>query len=129
MERRILVNYRVDPDVLASALPPPFRPVLVDGHGVAGKCLIRLGGICRAMFPALVGLTSENAAHRVAVRWDTPSGPRTGVYIPRRDTSSLLAAVAGGRLFPGLLKICMAYQRAKEADSQERAEAQRGRSR
>ena len=102
MERRILVNYRVDPDVLASALPPPFRPVLVDGHGVAGKCLIRLGGICRAMFPALVGLTSENAAHRVAVRWDTPSGPRTRVYIPRRDASSLLAAVAGGRLFPGL---------------------------
>src|SRR5262249_7349942 len=31
MERRILVNYRVDPDLLAAALPPPFRPVLVDG--------------------------------------------------------------------------------------------------
>lgn len=102
MERRILVNYRVDPDLLASALPPPFRPVLVDGHGVAGICLIRLGGIRPARFPALVGLTSENAAHRVAVQWDTPGGPRTGVYIARRDTSSRLAAMAGGRLFPGL---------------------------
>jgi hypothetical protein len=43
MERRILVNYRVDPDLLSSYLPAPFRPALVGGHGVAGICLIRLG--------------------------------------------------------------------------------------
>jgi hypothetical protein len=45
MERRILVNYRVDPDLLGSYLPAPFRPALVGGHGVAGICLIRLGRI------------------------------------------------------------------------------------
>ncbi len=101
MERRILVNYRVDPDVLAAVLPPPFRPALVDGRGVAGICLIRLGGIRPAGLPAAFGLTSENAAHRVAVEWDTPDGPVNGVYVPRRDTSSRVAAVAGGRLFPG----------------------------
>jgi hypothetical protein len=37
----------------------------------------------------------------VAVEWDTAGGPVTGVYIPRRDTSSRLGAVLGGRAFPG----------------------------
>lgn len=36
MERRLLVNYRVDPDLLASFLPAPFRPALVSGYGIAG---------------------------------------------------------------------------------------------
>lgn len=101
MQRRILVNFRVEPDILSRALPAPFRPALVHGYGVAGICLIRLANIRPVHFPAVVGLTSENAAHRVAVEWDTPDGPVTGAYVPRRDTSSGLAAVAGGRLFPG----------------------------
>src|SRR6266511_6209501 len=45
MDRRILVNYRVDPQVLAAALPPPFRPKLVHGVGMVGICLIRLKDI------------------------------------------------------------------------------------
>ena len=101
MERRILVNYRVDPDVLAAVLPPPFRPALVEGQGVAGICLIRLTGIRPARVPAALGLSSENAAHRVAVEWDSPDGVVTGVYVPRRDTSSRVASLVGGRLFPG----------------------------
>lgn len=101
MERRILVNYRVDPYVLVGVLPAPFRPALVNGHGIAGICLLRLGGIRPAGLPAAVGPTSENAAHRVAVEWDTPDGLMAGVYVPRRDTSSRLASAAGGRLFPG----------------------------
>lgn len=101
IQRRILVNYRVEPDALARVLPPPFRPHLVAGYGVAGICLIRLGDIRPAGVPAALGLTTENAAHRVAVEWDGPDGPVTGVYIPRRDTSSRLSALAGGRLFPG----------------------------
>ena len=100
MERRLLVNYRVDPGVLAAALPAPFRPAVVGDHGIAGICLIRLGRLRPAGLPARAGLRSENAAHRVAVCWDTPAGPVTGVYVPRRDTSSRLAAAAGGRLFP-----------------------------
>lgn len=101
MERRLLVNYRVEPDALAAVLPTPFRPALVDGHGVAGICLLRLRGIRPARLPARLGIMSENAAHRVAVEWDTPEGTVTGVYVPRRDTSSRLSALAGGRLFPG----------------------------
>lgn len=100
IQRRILVNYRVDPDVLAALLPKPFRPATVDGFGIAGMCLIRLGDIRPASLPARFGVTTENAAHRVAVRWDTADGPITGVYIPRRDTSSRLAARFGRRMFP-----------------------------
>lgn len=99
--RRILVNYRVDPDVLARLLPPPFRPKLVDGVGIAGICLIRLTQIRPRFVPPIVGLTSENAAHRIAVEWDEQGRPRAGVYIPRRDTSSRLSVLAGGTLFPG----------------------------
>jgi hypothetical protein len=49
MECRILVNYRVDPDLLGSYLPAPFRPVLLGGHGVvlADRSHPRLGGASR----------------------------------------------------------------------------------
>lgn len=101
IQRRILVNYRVDPEALTMFLPKPFRPVLVGDFAIAGICLIRLGGIRPAGLPTVLGITSENAAHRVAVEWDTADGPVTGVYIPRRDTSSPLGALLGGRVFPG----------------------------
>lgn len=101
MQRRILVNYRVEPEALAAVLPVPFRPALVHGHGIGGVCLIRLGDVRPAGVPRALGVTSENAAHRIAVEWDTAEGPVTGVYIPRRDTSSRLAALLGGRAFPG----------------------------
>jgi len=42
IERRILINYQIDHDVLASYLPKPFKPKLVNGKGIAGICLIRL---------------------------------------------------------------------------------------
>ncbi len=101
IERRLLVNYRVRPSALERLLPAGFRPQLVNGVGVAGICLIRLGQLRPAGLPRTIGLTTENAAHRVAVEWDGPEGPRHGVFIPRRDTSSLLTAIIGGRLFPG----------------------------
>ncbi|WP_051804410.1 DUF2071 domain-containing protein [Streptomyces griseus] len=101
IERRLLVNYRVDPDAAARLLPGPLRPQLVRGHAVAGICLLRLGGVRPVGAPRAFGLRSENAAHRVAVEWDGPDGVETGVYIPRRDTASRLNVWAGGRLFPG----------------------------
>lgn len=102
IDRRILVNYRVDPDVLAHVLPPPFEPKCVHGFGIAGICLIRLKQIRPRFFPAPLGITSENAAHRIAVQWMADGQLREGVYIPRRDTSSHLSTLVGGRLFPGV---------------------------
>ena len=102
IDRRVLVNFRVEPEFLGRICPAPFRPQIVKGFGVAGICLIRLKQIRPKAFPALFGIASENAAHRIAVQWDTDEGLQTGVYIPRRDTSSFLNAFAGGRIFPGV---------------------------
>ena len=102
IRRRLLVNYRVDAGVMGRLLPAPFRPKLFRGHAIAGICLIRLEQIRPEWLPLRCGLSSENAAHRVAVFWDTPAGEtREGVFIPRRDTGSWLNHFAGGRLFPG----------------------------
>lgn len=102
IRRRILVNYRVDPEVLAEKLPKRFRPKLQDGFGIAGICLIRLEHLRPAGLPAGLGVSSENAAHRAAVVWTDDEGvEREGVYISRRDTNSTLNSLAGGRLFPG----------------------------
>src|SRR3954454_20999339 len=98
IDRRILVNFRVDPDVLTKILPAPFRPKLVNGAGMAGVCLIRLKQIRPRFVPPFLGISSENAAHRIAVEWDDDGECRAGVFIPRRDTSSRLNTLAGGRL-------------------------------
>jgi hypothetical protein len=102
IRRRILVNFRVDPQVMQRALPSPFRPKLHAGYAIAGICLIRLEQIRPKGLPAFMGIASENAAHRIAVLWEDPSGEtHEGVYIPRRDTGSMLNHLAGGRVFPG----------------------------
>ena len=101
IKRRLLINYRVDPAVMSRHLPPPFRPKLHQGSALAGICLIRLENIRPRRFPRALGLSSENAAHRIAVVWEDKTGAHEGVYIPRRDTGSLVNHLAGGRLFPG----------------------------
>ena len=61
IKRRILVNYRADPEVIQKILPTPFRPKLHNGHALVGICLIRLENIRPARLPAAIGLSSENA--------------------------------------------------------------------
>lgn len=102
IERRVLVNYRCRPDVIRNILPEPFRPKLIRGWSIGGICLIRLSGIRPAFLPALGGLRSENAAHRIAVEWNDGGTTKEGVFIPRRDTSAWLNRLAGGKLFPGV---------------------------
>ena len=102
IDRRILVNFRVRPEVLKAFLPAPFRPKVVRESAMAGICLIRLKEIRPRGFPSACGMTSENAAHRIAVEWDEGGRRRQGVFIPRRDTNSWLNRLAGGRLFPGV---------------------------
>lgn len=103
IRRRILLNYRADPEVVRALLPERFRPKIWRGYAVVGICLIRLEEIRPKGMPALLGVASENVAHRMAVEWEDEDGtPREGVFIPRRDTGSRLNAWAGGRVFPGV---------------------------
>ena len=101
IDRRLLVNYRVDPAVAARLVPRPFRPSLVNGFAIAGICLIRLKHDRPAWLPVRVGIGSEIAAHRFAVEWDVDGQRRVGVYIRRRDSSSVLDSLVGGRLVTG----------------------------
>ncbi|TAE78394.1 MAG: hypothetical protein EAZ65_05445 [Verrucomicrobia bacterium] len=102
IRRRLLVNYRVDPSALEKILPSPFRPKLHGDHAIAGICLIRLESIRPRGWPVWAGIASENAAHRIAVRWTDAHGrEQEGVFVPRRDTGSLPNHLAGGRIFPG----------------------------
>ena len=102
IERRILLNYRIDAAVASAVIPPPFEPKLEQGYAVAGICLIRFRDIRPRPLPTWMGVSSENAAHRFAVEWTENGEYKQGVYIPHRDTNSRLSKALGGIIFPGI---------------------------
>ena len=101
IDRRILVNFTADPDVVRKIIPEPFRPKVYKDKAIVGICLIRLKNIKLKGLPDFIGVSSENGAHRIAVEWDEQGETKEGVYIPRRDTSLRLNTILGGRIFPG----------------------------
>jgi len=101
IDRRILINFTVNPDIISRIIPEPFRPKLYQGKAIVGICLIRLKKIRPKGLPSLISLSSENGAHRIAVKWVEKGELREGVFIPRRDTSSKINSFVGGKIFPG----------------------------
>lgn len=101
IDRRILINFTADPKDVEKILPSPFRPKIYKDKAIVGICLIRLKNIKPKGLPDFIGINSENGAHRIAVEWDEHGKVKSGVYIPRRDTSLLLNTWVGGRIFPG----------------------------
>jgi hypothetical protein len=107
IERRLLVGYRLDPDVARTLLPASLRPHLVDGSAVAGFCAMRLGSVRPAFARTRLGWRGESAAHRIAVQWDDTDADgraivRSGVYVPIRHSAARFPTVIGGRVFPGV---------------------------
>jgi hypothetical protein len=101
IKRRLLINFRADPEVVGRILPERVRPKLQNGFAVVGVCLIRLEHERPAGIPRMLGMSGEHAAHRFAVEWTNENGHDTdGVFISRRHTDSLAARLAGGRVFP-----------------------------
>ncbi len=101
IERRILINFTADAEVFSKIIPPPFSPKIYKGKAIVGICLIRLKKIRPKGMPEWVSISSENGAHRIAVEWQEGNEKKEGVFVPRRDSSSVFNMVAGGRLFPG----------------------------
>ncbi len=98
IDHRILLNFRIAPEVMTAELPPEFQPKLVNGYAIGGICQVSLSQMRPKGVPALVTARSHNAAHRVAVL----SSQGEGVFVLRRDTGSRLNALTGGRIFPGV---------------------------
>ena len=101
IERRILINFTADADVVRKIIPSPFSPKLYKGKAIVGICLIRLKKIRPKGMPEWISISSENGAHRIAVEWEDGNEKKEGVFVPRRDSSSLFNTIAGGRVFPG----------------------------
>jgi hypothetical protein len=101
IDRRILVNFTIDADIAKNIVPAPFSPKIFAGKAIAGICLIRLKYVRPKGLPSFIGIGSENGAHRIAVEWTEDGQVKEGVYIPRRDSSSLFNTLTGGRVFPG----------------------------
>ncbi|MBJ7290947.1 DUF2071 domain-containing protein [Williamsia sp.] len=103
IERRMLINYRVDQALAQTWLPDGFRVQMVGGSAIAGICMIRLARMAPVGVPTVLGWGGENAAERVAVEWTSSDGtPSRGVFITRRFSASRTAVALGGRLFPGV---------------------------
>jgi hypothetical protein len=100
--RRVLLNFRADRDVVQRLLPEPFVAETRGGYAIVGVCLIRLEQLRLKGLPARVGLSSENMAHRVSVRYPANGRMQPGVFIWRRETDQKLVQMFGGRLFPGV---------------------------
>jgi uncharacterized protein YqjF (DUF2071 family) len=98
ISHRILLNFKVDPEIMRKILPVEFKPKVINGYCIAGICQVSLINMRVKGAPALLGTSSNNAAHRIAV--DTIKGE--GVYVTRRDTDSWINSLSGGRIFPGV---------------------------
>jgi hypothetical protein len=99
IDRRILINYRIKPEVVKALLPPHLEPLVINGYASGGICLLRLKNIGVKYSPSFLRITSENAAHRFLVNIKKEGRTTTGVYIPRRDTDSILNVVLAGKIF------------------------------
>jgi hypothetical protein len=102
IRRRVLLNFRADPGIVASLLPAPLEVLTHDGLAIVGVCLIGMEQLRPKGLPGALGLSSENMAHRVAIRYPTEEGMKDGVFIWRRETDQCLVTLLGGRLFPGV---------------------------
>lgn len=105
IERRILVNYRVDVGTLDAVLPEPFRgrEVGESGKGIGSVCLMRVGDARLRFAPSGFGASVETATHRISAEREKNGETENCVYVPRRDVSSGLFAAVGERLLPAEL--------------------------
>ena len=104
IRRRLLVNFRVDAEVMRRFLPAPFRPKLHAGYAVAGICLIRISSrFARPGFRRFAGFPARTPL--TGLRWFGMihlAGPRRGsLHSPARYRLAGLNHLAGGRVFPG----------------------------
>ena len=98
IDHRILLNFRVAPEVMQKNLPKKFTPKIINGYAFGGICQVSLSEMRPKGAPLWLGMNSHNIAHRIAV--NTQEGE--GVYVTRRYTNSTINNLLGGKVFPGV---------------------------
>jgi len=97
---RILVVYRLDPELASRALlPEGLEPRIAHGHAIVAACYTRLGAsrLFRRRDAEPAG-GSDHLAYRVAVRQENGA---EATWIARRETSSWLEARCGAKFSRG----------------------------
>ncbi|MEM7367373.1 MAG: hypothetical protein AAF587_02160 [Bacteroidota bacterium] len=102
IEWKILINYKVELGVLQRFLPQPFFPRSIRGFGLVGIAVTKQKGLRSVGVPLSVGFSSMIVEHQIAASWENAGKLCHGLYIPRRDTSSLLQMMVGDRLSGGM---------------------------
>jgi hypothetical protein len=105
IDRRMLVNFRIDAEIAKTIVPAPFSPKIYKGMAIAGICLIRLKQIRIKGLPAFFGVRSENGAHCIAVEWQEDGQIKDGVYIPRGIAHLYLTTLQVGGCFPASITV------------------------
>jgi hypothetical protein len=101
IERRVVIVYRLDPDVVADLIPGPFEAQMVKEFAVGATSFTSVKHLRPRGLPPWLGRDSEHAAHLIAVTWLNQRRPAIGVFCSRRHTSSRVIATSSDRLFPG----------------------------
>lgn len=87
----LLVNHRVEPDVLAAVLPEPLVPAVHLGQAWVTVVVVRLEKMRPAGLPPAVGVTDDQLLFRAMVELD---GRRGAHFLRSEARSGAVAAVA-----------------------------------
>ncbi|MHB0957569.1 MAG: hypothetical protein ACYC0X_26110 [Pirellulaceae bacterium] len=96
VDRRVLILYRVVPEVLSEALPWGVRALEIHGRAVAGIAFARHRMAKSRLLPARL-VSSHTASHFVVVTGSQQSGGRDAALVTRCDCSSRFRLWIGGR--------------------------------
>lgn len=120
VDHRVLVNYRVDPEDLDTALPGPFRgrEVGESGKGIGTVCLTKIENARPKFAPESVGVSVRSVTHRIYAEMETARGNRFCAYAPVRGVSSRFCAVVGRRALPAELD-CAEFSVGERGDTQQ----------
>ena len=95
IDRRILILFRILPQVLEGVLPGDVRPREIRGCVLGGIALSRRRGVRTSLLPVRL-TTSHNAVHFLLVDPPGTTQRHGGTLVTRCDTSSRLQAWIGG---------------------------------
>lgn len=90
IERRIVINFSVDPNEIERVVDCPWlRPQVVAGQGVASLCVLWMDGVIPTGWPKFLAQSQISIAVRFGVINVETGEP--GVYVPERCSNTVLA--------------------------------------